>query len=108
MNEAFVIRPEERKSKCKCCLCKITYTPSQYKTLFEVKKIIFMSFLPPKLKNPKIVCHSCLLTLVMSYEKKGTSKITVKIIDDFKKKSWTCFSYSTEIPSTVSILDFFP
>ena len=108
MNEAYVIRPEERKSKCKCCLCKMEYSPKQYETLFEAKKIIFMSFLPPKLKRPKTVCHACLLTLVKSYDKKGASKITVEIIDNFRKTSWTCFSYSTDIPTTMPILDFFP
>ena len=106
MNEASVIRPEERKSKCRCCLCKIAYTPRQYKILFEAKKVIFLRLLPPNLKRPKTTCHSCLMTLIKSFsEDKETLK--VKVVDDFRKKSWICSIDAVDVSLDVPNLDFF-
>ena len=107
MDKAGIIRPEFRKSKCRCTLCNLTYSPKEYKALYDIEKVIYFSYLPPEMKRPKTVCHSCLLTLIKSY-RKTELKIEVKIIDNFEKSSWNCHTYANDIDDSVVDLSFFP
>ena len=107
MDKAEIIRPESRKSKCRCTLCNLTYSYKDYKALFEAQKVIYFSYLPPNMKRPKTVCHSCLLTLIKSYRKTDL-KISVQIIDNIEQSSWKCYTYANDIDDAFEVLTFFP
>ena len=107
MDKAEVIRPELRKSRCRCSLCNLTYTPKQYRLLYDLKKVIYFSYLPPNLKRHKIVCHACLMPLIKMH-RKSDLKISVKIMDKAKESSWRCYSYANDVEDSVLDLSFFP
>ena len=107
MDKAEIINPKDRKSKCKCSLCNLTYTPKDYQLLFDTEKLIFLSYVPPQKKRAKIVCHSCLLTLVKSYRTTEV-KISIQIIDKERDGMWSCYNYANDIEDDVVDLSFFP
>jgi len=107
MHEAYVINPKSRKGKCKCCLCSITYNRKDYEALYETKKIIYLSYLPPSLKRSKTVCHGCLMTMVKNYSGDDV-KISVQIIDKARKSGWKCYNYANDIEDSIMELSFFP
>ena len=107
MDTAKIINPKNRKSKCKCSLCNLTYTPKEYKLLFDLEKVVYLFYLPPEKKRAKVVCHSCLLPLIKTYRKSDV-KISVQIVDKDRDGSWRCYNYANDIEDNVLDLSFFP
>ena len=64
MVEVDVINPEDRKRALKCSECGMTYSPEEYKILFDREKLIYFKFKPKGSKRSKIYCHGCLLSVI--------------------------------------------
>lgn len=79
MFRAEVINPENRKRSIKCSSCGISYTPRDYKILYENKKLVYFKY-----KN-KIYCHECLYKILSDHAQGKNITFVIKI-DDYEFK----------------------
>ncbi len=91
--EVEVINPKDRKRALKCCECGMTYSPEEYKILFDSEKLIYFKFKPKGSKRSKIYCHGCLLTVI--HKSYPFDEIPLKIIDS--EYEYICRYFATDI-----------
>ena len=85
----YVISPAKRKSRLKCSKCSLSYTPREYKTLFDSKKLVYFQYTPPEKKRYKVLCHDCLFE-VIDKDSEGR-ECAVDIIDKDTQTQYTCY-----------------
>ena len=82
MLQAEVIDPSKRKSKLCCSRCSLSYSPRDYKILYENEKLAFFKLnLPPESK--KLYCHDCVYKSISEFmgEKPGKLKLLMKSLE---------------------------
>ena len=61
---AEVILPSNQKRRLTCAVCGMSYTPKEYKILYENKKLIYFKFYGLNEKKYKIICHDCVWNVI--------------------------------------------
>lgn len=76
---AEVINPDSRKRRIKCSSCGISYSPRDYKILYDNKKLVYFKY------KKKIYCHECLYAILKEHSQ--GKKITFLVqVDDYEFK----------------------
>jgi DNA-directed RNA polymerase subunit M/transcription elongation factor TFIIS len=107
--EINIINPHTtRRRKFKCASCGVTYSKSDYKILYDARKIIYFE-IPTKKKSEKtiMICHECFYNYVVSlfsYKENRKKKfIRVTMIDGDKK--YNCKFYPNRNMSFLDEMD---